>query len=73
MALADRLASCAKSLREAIDQTDDWGDADTADLYTEVSRTIDKRLWFLESYLQAAEGSANSETVNTGKAKAKSK
>ncbi|NJL49747.1 MAG: DNA starvation/stationary phase protection protein Dps, partial [Leptolyngbyaceae cyanobacterium SM2_5_2] len=38
-------------VREAIDTTDDMGDADTADLYTEISRTIDMRLWFLEAHL----------------------
>jgi starvation-inducible DNA-binding protein len=50
-ALAERFAAYAKHLREAIDTTDDLGDADTADLYTEISRTIDKRLWFLEAHL----------------------
>ncbi|MUG91679.1 DNA starvation/stationary phase protection protein Dps [Scytonema sp. UIC 10036] len=53
-ALADRFGPYAKHLREAIDKTDELGDADTADLYTEVSRTIDKRLWFLDAHLQAA-------------------
>jgi starvation-inducible DNA-binding protein len=50
-ALAERFAAYAKHVRDAIDQTDALGDADTADLYTEVSRTIDKRLWFLEAHL----------------------
>ena len=50
-ALADRYAAYGKHLREAIDTTDDIGDADTADLYTEISRTTDKRLWFLEAHL----------------------
>ncbi|MEM9112609.1 MAG: DNA starvation/stationary phase protection protein Dps, partial [Myxococcota bacterium] len=27
------------------------GDKDTADLFTEVSRVIDKDLWFLEAHL----------------------
>ncbi|NWF59027.1 MAG: DNA starvation/stationary phase protection protein Dps [Fischerella sp.] len=53
-ALAERFAPYAKHIRQAIDTTDNLGDADTADLYTEVSRTIDKRLWFLEAHLQAA-------------------
>ena len=53
-ALADRFAPYAKHLREAINKTDDLGDLDSADLYTEVSRTIDKRLWFLDAHLQAA-------------------
>lgn len=50
-ALAERYAAYGKHVREAIDQTDELGDADTADLYTEISRTIDKRLWFLEAHL----------------------
>lgn len=50
-ALAERFAAYAKHVREAIDRTDKLGDADTADLYTEISRTIDKRLWFLEAHL----------------------
>lgn len=50
-ALADRYAIFAKHVRDAIAKTDDLGDADTADLYTEVSREIDKRLWFLEAHL----------------------
>ncbi|MGF1461038.1 MAG: DNA starvation/stationary phase protection protein Dps [Leptolyngbyaceae cyanobacterium] len=50
-ALADRYATYAKHVREAIDKTEGLGDADTADLYTEISRTIDKRLWFLEAHL----------------------
>ena len=50
-ALADRYGVYAKHVRGAIDQTDDLGDADTADLYTEISRVIDKRLWFLEAHL----------------------
>ncbi|MGF1481937.1 MAG: DNA starvation/stationary phase protection protein Dps [Cyanophyceae cyanobacterium] len=50
-ALAERYASYGAHVREAIAKTDDAGDADTADLYTEISRTIDKRLWFLEAHL----------------------
>jgi starvation-inducible DNA-binding protein len=50
-ALADRYALYGKHVREAIDTTGGLGDADTADLYTEVSRDIDKRLWFLEAHL----------------------
>ncbi|MEO0457920.1 MAG: DNA starvation/stationary phase protection protein Dps [Cyanobacteria bacterium P01_A01_bin.114] len=50
-ALADRLALYAKSLRENIDRTAELGDADTSDLYTEISRAVDKYLWFLEAHL----------------------
>ncbi|MEB3341589.1 DNA starvation/stationary phase protection protein Dps [Okeania sp.] len=51
LALADRFSIYAKLVREGIDKTDELKDADTADLYTEVSRTIDKYLWFLEAHL----------------------
>jgi starvation-inducible DNA-binding protein len=50
-ALAERFAVYGKHVREAIATTDELGDADTADLYTEISRTVDKRLWFLEAHL----------------------
>ena len=50
-ALANSFGTYTKHLREAIDATDELGDADTADLYTEISRTADKRLWFLEAHL----------------------
>lgn len=55
VALADRYAPYGKLLRDGIAKTDDLGDADTADLYTEVSRSIDMRLWFLEAHLQAGD------------------
>lgn len=75
-ALANRFAPYGKSLRDGIEQSDALGDADTADLYTEVSRTIDKRLWFLEAHLQPTEldvtGDDN-KSAKTKKAKAKSK
>jgi starvation-inducible DNA-binding protein len=51
-ALADRLGIYAKSLRQNIAKTDDLGDMDTNDLFVEISRAIDKRLWFLEAHLQ---------------------
>lgn len=51
-ALADRYKVLAKSTRDAIDEADGLGDKDTADLFTEVSRGLDKNLWFLEAHLQ---------------------
>lgn len=50
-ALSDRFAAYGAHLRKAIEDTDNLSDADTADLYTEISRAIDKRLWFLEAHL----------------------
>jgi starvation-inducible DNA-binding protein len=51
-AVADRLAAFTNSAREAIDATDKLGDANTADLFTEISRCADKYLYFLEAHLQ---------------------
>jgi starvation-inducible DNA-binding protein len=53
--LADRYAHLARTTREAIDRTDELGDKDTADLFTEVSRELDKSLWFLEAHLQVGD------------------
>jgi starvation-inducible DNA-binding protein len=50
-ALADRYGAYAAHVRQAIDRATEYGDADTADLYTEISRAVDKRLWFLEAHL----------------------
>jgi starvation-inducible DNA-binding protein len=52
-ALASALADFGKKVRKGIQQTGDWGDADTADLLTGISRDVDKYLWFLEAHLQA--------------------
>ena len=51
--VADRLAAFGAAAREAIDTSIELDDQDTADLFIEVSRTIDKHLWFVEAHLQA--------------------
>jgi starvation-inducible DNA-binding protein len=51
--IADRLAAYGASVRKAIDDALELNDQDTADLFIEVSRTIDKHLWFVEAHLQA--------------------
>jgi starvation-inducible DNA-binding protein len=52
-ALADRYAAYAATTRAAITAAEEAGDAGTADLFTEVSRGVDKHLWLLEAHLQA--------------------
>jgi starvation-inducible DNA-binding protein len=49
-ALSDALAQFCRTTREAIDETDDRGDAGTADMLTDISRGLDKWLWFVEAH-----------------------
>ena len=51
-ALSTALASFGKSVRHGIVQATELRDADTANLFTEVSRDVDKYLWFVEAHLQ---------------------
>jgi starvation-inducible DNA-binding protein len=51
-ALCDRFRDHGERLRIAIDATDEAGDADTADIFTAASRSLDKDLWFMESHLE---------------------
>jgi starvation-inducible DNA-binding protein len=51
-ALSDALAEFGRSTRMGIDEMDDLHDADSADVLTEVSRGIDKWLWFVEAHQQ---------------------
>ena len=52
-ALSGALAKFGAGAREAIDTAGKAGDADTADLFTEISRGVDKLLWMVEAHLQA--------------------
>jgi starvation-inducible DNA-binding protein len=49
-ALSSALAQFGKRVRAAIDEADKAGDKNTADLFTEISRDIDKYLWFVEAH-----------------------
>lgn len=51
-ALSTAIATVGKAMRAAIDKADELGDADTADLFTGISRDLDKKLWFVEAHLQ---------------------
>jgi len=52
-ALSSALANFGATARAAIDTAGKAGDADTADLFTEVSRGVDKLLWMIEAHLQS--------------------
>ena len=52
-AVARALSTFGREARNTIDLADELEDADTADLFTEVSRGIDKWLWFVEAHTQA--------------------
>jgi starvation-inducible DNA-binding protein len=49
-ALSSALAAFAKHVRAAIARCDDLGDDGTTDLFTEISRGIDKWLWMVEAH-----------------------
>src|SRR5919109_642876 len=50
-ALSSALAAYGTSVRQGIEQADARGDRDTADIFTEISRGVDKHLWFVEAHL----------------------
>jgi starvation-inducible DNA-binding protein len=51
-AVTASLAAFGDSTRKAIDEVAAFGDQDTSDVFTEVSRGIDKQLWLVESHLK---------------------
>jgi starvation-inducible DNA-binding protein len=52
-ALAAALGTFGARVRAAIDDSTALKDADSADLFTGISREVDKDLWFLEAHLHA--------------------
>ena len=53
-ALSDALATFGRTVRLGIDEMNDLQDADSADILTEISRGVDKWLWFVEAHQQGA-------------------
>jgi starvation-inducible DNA-binding protein len=51
--VAHALSTFAYESRNTITEADELEDAVTADLFTEVTRGIDKWLWFVEAHHQA--------------------
>lgn len=52
-ALSRSLAYFGETIRRGIEQADEIGDKDTADIFTEISRSLDKDLWFVEAHGQS--------------------
>jgi starvation-inducible DNA-binding protein len=53
-AVARALSTFGREARMMIDETAALEDAGTADMFTEISRAIDKWLWFVEAHSQAS-------------------
>ena len=53
-AMQHALATFGRGARKAIDDATALNDADTADLFTEISRGVDKSLWMIEAHVQEA-------------------
>src|SRR5215216_3127602 len=52
-ALADALAGFGRTVRVGIEEMNELEDADSADILTEISRGVDKWLWFVEAHQQS--------------------
>jgi starvation-inducible DNA-binding protein len=53
-ALSDALAAFGRTVRLGIEEMNELEDADSADILTEISRGVDKWLWFVEAHKQGA-------------------
>jgi starvation-inducible DNA-binding protein len=53
-AVSKALSTFGREARATINRANELDDADTADIFTEISRGIDKWLWFVEAHTQAA-------------------
>jgi starvation-inducible DNA-binding protein len=64
-AVCGAMAAFGESVREAVAHAAAFGDAGTADLFTEVSRGVDQQLWLAESHLPPTRDS-NDPSQKTG-------
>lgn len=55
-ALSEALATFGRTVRLGIEEMNDLKDADSADILTEISRGVDKWLWFVEAHQQGGNG-----------------
>jgi starvation-inducible DNA-binding protein len=53
-ALSDALSEFGRAVRIGIEEMGELGDADAADILTEISRGVDKWLWFVEAHLEGS-------------------
>ena len=51
-ALSDALAAFGRTVRVGIEEMNELEDAGSADILTEISRGVDKWLWFVEAHQQ---------------------
>jgi len=53
-AVSKALSTFGREVRKTIDEAGELQDVDTSDMFTEISRGIDKWLWFVEAHSQAS-------------------
>lgn len=72
-AMQEALATFGRGVRKAIDDATALHDLDTADMFTEISREVDKSLWMVEAHVQegAAEGTTVEQTAAAHAARTK--
>lgn len=69
-AVCGALAAFGESVREAVERIAAFGDAGTADLFTEISRGVDQQLWLAEAHLTPTGTDSGENQGSTGFVKA---
>jgi len=65
--LAHNAAHHANAVHEAVRESDDLDDAITADRFTQLTRELDKDLWFLEAHLTTAQLTYRTARTSSGR------